>query len=224
MRLLALSAALAFVALALVAHHAAGPTEPDDAVLGWFVDRRTGWLTVVALVVTNLFSPAAAWVGALTFGALSWRRTRSLAALALATATLGAALTVNSVTKLLVQRPRPPLDLQLVYASGYAYPSGHTTGTLAFTGIIAVMLCRDRSRRARIVAALLVALATVAVALTRLYLGVHWLTDVCGGALLAGSVLAAGAWATGRYLRRPTSVAQVGEPDPCNLRNSRPIT
>ena len=174
--------------------------------------------------MTYLFSPAAAWIVALTFGAVSWQRTRSLAALAVATATLGAALTMSTVTKLLVRRIRPPLDLQLVHADGFSYPSGHTTGTLALTGIFAVLLCRGRSRPVRVLAGLLVALATVAVALTRLYLGVHWLTDVVGGALLGGSVVVVAAWVTGRYLRRPTSVAQTTPTDPCTLPNSRSDT
>ena len=214
----------AYVVLTLVVAHADGPTALDESCYGWFVDHRTGWLTVVAIVVTYLFSPAAAWVVALAFGAISWWRTRSLAALAVATATLGAALTVSTATKLLVRRIRPPPDLQLVHVNGFSYPSGHTTGTLALTGIVAVFLCRGRSRPVRMLAALLVALATVAVALTRLYLGVHWLTDVVGGALLGGSVAVAAAWVTGRYLRSPTSVAQATPPDPCRLPNSGPNT
>ena len=214
----------AYVALTLLVARADGPTALDESVVRLVLGPPHGWLTVVAVVVTYLFSPVAAWVVAVAFGAVSWWRTRSLAALAMATATLGAALTAGTATKLLVRRIRPPLDLQLVHVNGFSYPSGHTVGTLALTGIIAVLLCRGRPRPVRVLAGLLVALATVAVALTRLYLGVHWLTDVVGGALLGGSVVVVAAWTTGRYLRRQTSVAQTTPTDPCTLRNSRSDT
>jgi undecaprenyl-diphosphatase len=73
-----------------------------------------------------------------------------------------------------------------------SYPSGHVTGTLALVGIVAVVIGRGRSPAIRAALAVAVVAATALVALTRLYLGVHWLTDVAGGSLLGGAAVLAG--------------------------------
>lgn len=95
-------------------------------------------------------------------------------------------LFLNVWLKGLFHTARPsPDQVRVIYrqtASGYAFPSGHTQGSTTFWGYLAL-----RRRRAwlSILAVLLISL----VALSRLYLGVHWPVDVAGG-LLAGFLLA----------------------------------
>ena len=89
---------------------------------------------------------------------------------------------------------RPGAALHLVAKDGPTFPSGHVTYTLALVGIVALIVGRDRGRRTHAALAAATVAVAITVAGTRLYLGVHWLTDVVGGALLAVVAVVSG-WA-----------------------------
>lgn len=194
--------ALVLAALA-VQVHAAGPmTRWDQPVTAWLVDHRTPGLDTAAVVVTDLGSPVATIALALLVAALLAWRARSLRPAVILIGTVGAAAATSTVLKVLIARERPPAALRLVTETDYSFPSGHVTGTAALLGITAVVLTVGRSRSVRAAAAVIVVAAVSVVALTRLYLGVHWLTDVIAGALLAATFVTIGAavsqTATGR--------------------------
>lgn len=87
------------------------------------------------------------------------------------------ALLLSEALKYIVRRPRPPDAAMLV--SGPSFPSGHTLAATAVYGILAFLLIRERSRRLWHVATALVLIAIIVlVALSRVYLGVHWPYDV----------------------------------------------
>jgi undecaprenyl-diphosphatase len=89
-----------------------------------------------------------------------------------------------------IARPRPPVADWAAPASGYAFPSGHTTTSALAAGLLAWALLRTlRPTRARVAVVLLTCWA-LAVGASRVYLGVHWATDVLGGWLFALSLLA----------------------------------
>jgi undecaprenyl-diphosphatase len=112
------------------------------------------------------------------------RRGGAAGALALPTGVVAAGVS-QSLLKLAVSRPRPDLIAPLVAETTFSYPSGHAAMSAAFFGgLAAAVFRRTESRGARAAAVACAALATGAVALTRVILGVHWASDVAAGILI----------------------------------------
>lgn len=89
--------------------------------------------------------------------------------------------------KELIRRARPDVTLQAYAETGFSFPSGHATLAAAFYGFLIYLVWRmmpASRRRTAVVAVLTVLIALIA--FSRLYLGVHYLTDVIGGLLLGG--------------------------------------
>lgn len=102
---------------------------------------------------------------------------------------MAGALALDNMIKPLVGRPRPIFD-QLVAGRGPSFPSGHTTGTTAFLFALAYYASAGRGRGVRIALWSAALSGSILMGATRVYLGVHWPTDV-----MAGMVLGT-AWAT----------------------------
>lgn len=105
-------------------------------------------------------------------------------------AAFGGAVILYDGFKTLISRARQPAAGMLTHASGLAYPSGHTTQTIATWGIIAILLATGRPPRTRIQLMAIAASVILLVGASRIYLGTHWLTDVLGGYALGGTWLA----------------------------------
>jgi undecaprenyl-diphosphatase len=175
----------------------------DTATTDWFVAHRSVGLDVVAVVITDIGSPAGTAVVGLVCGVFLWWRSRSVIPGVVVVGTVAAAALASATLKAMVARPRPPLGLQLIVETDHSFPSGHVTGTAALLGIGAVCVGAGRSRAVRAWLSILAIAGTVVVALTRLYLGVHWLTDVTAGAVLAALFVTLGATVFGAIDRRP---------------------
>jgi undecaprenyl-diphosphatase len=114
---------------------------------------------------------------------LAWRGRRVSAMLFVASVLGGFGLEI--LLKAIFQRPRPNLVAPLASVSTYSFPSGHATMVTVFFGGLAAVVFHVTARPApRAVAALGAALAITSVGLSRITLGVHWLTDVAAGILV----------------------------------------
>lgn len=187
---------------------------PDQAVLDWMVDHRTDTWTALMKAVTTLGNTATLTVISLVVavvlaGISQWR----LALLVGFGSLVAAAIMVG--IKESVQRPRPPLPDRLVDLSTYSFPSGHAMSSTVVYGLIAVAAyrCSGWVRAHRWV---LVAAPTLAalIGITRVYLGVHWMTDVLAGWTFGGIYVVVAAWLVVRSTR----------PVPPDSRAVRPIS
>ncbi len=153
----------------------------DPLVWQWMVDHRTPAMTTVAIVVTEVGSTVSMTIIAIvTIGYLLIKRRRGDAVL-VAVVAAGAGLLVR-VGKATVGRERPPVEYRLVTETNESFPSGHALASAAILGVVLVVLLPSiRSRGLRIGVAIGVGLFVVAIGLSRLYLGVHWATDVLAG-------------------------------------------
>lgn len=84
----------------------------------------------------------------------------------------------NNALKLLFQRERP--IWKSYNPTGYSYPSGHAMSSLAFYGLIIYLLIKYYKGKAKYPIIVILSLLIIVVGLSRIYLGVHYLTDVLG--------------------------------------------
>ncbi|WP_250291530.1 phosphatase PAP2 family protein [Frankia sp. CiP1_Cm_nod1] len=177
----------------------------DDARLLHGVTARRGpGLTSWARVVTGLGSGPVVYGLLVVVGVLWWRRTSRWTPPVAAVAVLAAGQLVRLMVNRLVARPRPPAALWLAHPHGYAYPSGHTaTATIGYGLAAALIISLLPAGKAMLAAPVAAAvLITTGVGVSRVYLGVHWPTDVVGGWAFGAAWLALAASAVALDRRR----------------------
>lgn len=181
----------------------------DLAVSEWFAARRTDTLDMLTDVGSG-FSDTLTVVAVIAIVAVAmlygWRRWKE--PLVLMTALL---LEVSSFVTIayLVGRDRPPIGQLDASPPTSGFPSGHTAAAVAlYFGIALIVHWRTTDRTARGLAVALAIFAPVTVALSRMYRGMHYLTDVTAGAVLGATCLAIAVWIIKRRDSEQTSSAE----------------
>ncbi len=178
-----LMAVLAVGAFVLVAYTSivsgdAGPTPGDQTAIDIAESLRTGWLVDVAKVVTALGGALVYSLAALCAVALAARRRWAEVGVLLA----GLAIVFVGVheLKVAVDRPRPPGGL--VDAEGSSFPSAHAAYSTFYVWLAVTIVMRLRVGMARGAAVVVAGIGlTALVGLSRVYLGVHYMSDVNAG-------------------------------------------
>ncbi len=181
---------MAFTALAIGVHVHGWVTAFDAPTASWIgkAIHRSRGLGEALRMIRRIDSPAVIAAAGLIGGALLSWRARSVRPGVLVIATVGAAVLAKTAIKAVVDRPptqAEALALPRLSTLPHPFPSGHVTGTGALLGIIAVCIGVGRNRTVRALLTAVVVAGVLIVAFSRLYFGIHWLTDVVGGALLA---------------------------------------
>lgn len=167
------------VAYTVIVNGDPGPT-PGDATAAEFVERiRVSWLTDIAKVFTDLGSGAVVWPLSFVCAALLMARRRWAEFAVLVAGMLAIVLGAHEI-KAAVDRPRPGAGL--VGVSGSSFPSGHAAYATFYVWLAVTIVVRLRVGMARGSALVAAGIAIAAiVGLSRVYLGVHYLSDVTAG-------------------------------------------
>jgi membrane-associated phospholipid phosphatase len=158
-----------------------GETRTDERLAVWLHGRATEPLTDVFRAITRLGNFITLFAVTLVAVVIFWRRRERIDAAFVALAALGAQV-LSTGMKLGFRRDRPFFPDPLATESTFSFPSGHALVSLAVYGSIALVLARRLSshiERALLLGA--TALLVIAIGFSRLYLGVHFLSDVLAG-------------------------------------------
>ena len=164
----------------------------DQPTLDQAVQQRTETNVQVVTWFTHLGGPVGMTIiAAIITGVMIWRW-RSRTPLILMVIAVAGSLTLTTVGKNLVGRARPPLeDAVPPYEYAFSFPSGHALNSTVIAGIVAYLLVRRlKTRRAKVLTVVIAAAWAIAMGLSRVFLGHHWLTDVAVAWLIGGAWLA----------------------------------
>jgi membrane-associated phospholipid phosphatase len=156
-------------------------TGSDQRLADWLHGQATDPFTDLFRSITFLGNFATLLVVTLVAVAVLWRRRERTAALFVALAFVGGQVLSNGM-KLGFRRERPFFPDPLATASTFSFPSGHALVSLAVYGALAVVLARHlSSTRYRALLFAGTAVLVLVIGFSRLYLGVHFLSDVLAG-------------------------------------------
>ncbi|MGQ4534985.1 phosphatase PAP2 family protein [Dermabacteraceae bacterium P13115] len=169
----------------------------DSLAADWFAQQRTPAgnslllaITVVGETATLTWLTVAACAALFAAGMLDAELTRGAKDAGIFAGAMIAVSALMFSLKAIFARPRPPRALALLEPpQTFSYPSGHATMTTFWCCLVILFLFLRASRRTALLGSVLLLPLACAVALSRPYLGVHWLSDILAGIALA---LAAG--------------------------------
>jgi membrane-associated phospholipid phosphatase len=153
----------------------------DVTILMLLHSLSTPWLDDLAITLTQLGGVlcVTVTVGLIIFGLIQQRQPRNALLLALI---VGGAGILNLILKLLFQRTRPDLWEAITTELTYSFPSGHAMASSALAYALIILLWRTKWQAA----ALIIGIGYILViGLTRVYLGVHFPSDVIGGWIIS---------------------------------------
>ncbi len=185
--LTALGVLLGLLALAAAARGGEVLLTWDEPIQHWVEAHRTSTLDTVFLTISRFGATIPVLVLGTAAAALTWRRCRAVG-VALLVATFSRPL-LEFAVKALVDRERPDLD-RLVAGNGPSFPSGHVMASIALWGLLPLVVSLYTRRREVWWASVAVAGTLIAgIAASRVYLGVHWFSDVTAGLVVGAFFL-----------------------------------
>lgn len=198
-------------------------TVVDHSLANLMPTVRTPGETALFAAATVIGSPLGLAVVTVTAAVLLWvRRDRFLALMTIASAVGQAVLCL--LVKLVAHSSRPDAALALLQAPLGGYPSAEVTGTVVVYGFVGYLVVRAfRSASVRLLAVAAYVLLVLTVALSRVYFGTVYATDIWAGALLGTAVLAATIGTLGVATRFPVIRATTRSVRPSRVILAAPV-
>ena len=169
----------------LAQHVRRGTTQPfDDAVMHWIGSHQHPLVQSAMLEVTALGTGTVVAMIVFVAGLFLWLNQHKHSAILLIVATLGG-MVLDSLLKIGFDRPRPQIFKWGTYAVSSSFPSGHAMSSVIVYGTVAYLAARlQRNLRSRVATMTLAALIISLICSSRLYLGVHFPSDVLAGLII----------------------------------------
>lgn len=166
-------------------HVRSGSTQAfDTAVLKWIAQYRTPLLDAVMLEITFLGTGTVVLMIVAISGLFLWLTKHKYSALLLFISTVGGIL-LNNILKAGFGRPRPQLVEWGTHVVSWSFPSGHAMSASVVYGTVAYLAARLQARHLhRVLTMLWAGVIIMLIAFSRLYLGVHYPSDVIAGVLI----------------------------------------
>ena len=155
----------------------------DQSILQFFVDHRVEWLSFVMLTITYaggyMIAGGVALLSTLSF--YIHDHTRRI--LPFFIAIVGSSATTY-ILKHLIERTRP--IYQLYFEDGFSFPSGHATTAMALYGFLILVIWQhtESNKKTKYLSIFFLSLLVILIGVSRLYLGMHYLSDVLVGYLI----------------------------------------
>ena len=170
-----------FIALVLLIK--TNKTLTIDSITYTFISKNiiSKTLTPIVNFITNL--GGVIYFIIISVGALILVKNRKISLAISLNIALGALL--NKVVKHLIQRERPTEEIRLIEESGFSFPSGHSAVSMIFYGFMIYLVSKYiKNKYLKLFFTILLSALIMLIGLSRVYLGVHYITDVLGGFLI----------------------------------------
>ena len=154
----------------------------DVVAAAWIHERVTMFGLRVFQVITDIGSPIVVSLVVVAMAIWCWQRRERVLAVGVVTICAGAAL-LDRVLKAVIHRNRPEFGTPFLHGHSFSFPSGHAFGSIVGYGILAYLLIaffRPARNTRRLIQGVIAALV-LAIGISRIYLGVHYPSDVIGG-------------------------------------------
>ncbi|KIL41425.1 hypothetical protein SD70_07210 [Gordoniibacillus kamchatkensis] len=173
--------------------------EFDRSVAAFIQGLESPPLTQVMIFFTNIGAGWPVVAIAIAIMAFLYIVLRHRKELLLFVAVVAGSTLLNEILKHVFQRARPVVH-RIVEANGFSFPSGHSMAAFSLYGVASFLLWRHIPTAFGRVILILISVAMIAlIGISRIYLGVHYPSDVLGGFLASGAWLAAAIWFYQRY-------------------------
>lgn len=180
------------------------PWAPDESVRDWLLSLRSEALTAVMIFLAVIFGPVALPIIVLVVTVAWGFAARHAWRPILLAAAMLTGVVISQIILAIVRRSRPPVELMLFGADHtFSFPSGHVLGACDFLLVTAFLVfSRRRNPRSAVAGFIGAGIGILLAALSRLYLGYHWLSDALASITLSlvilGAVMALDTWRTAR--------------------------
>jgi undecaprenyl-diphosphatase len=156
----------------------------DESVMRWIAMHQVPKLQMAMLEITSLGTGTVVAMIVFVAGLFLWLNSHKHSAVLLIAATLGA-LVLDGLLKIGFDRPRPQVFKWGTYAVSSSFPSGHAMSSVVVYGTVAYLAARlQQNARSRVLTLVIAAVIIILICASRLYLGVHYPSDVLAGIVI----------------------------------------